>query len=245
MKKISGIYKITNQVNGKVYIGQSIDIHRRWNDERSRARNQETKEISAIYSAMNKYGIENFTFEIIEECAPEMLSIREQYWIDTLQTLSPQGYNLIASQPSAAKPNYCIDCGAIIHRNSVRCEECAHKAQRICNRPSAAQLYEDLMSLRSFVAVGRKYGVSDNAIRKWCVAYGMSTKSTDYRPKTKRKTIRKVAQIDILTGEIIHIWKNAKEAATFLNKQKGNHITEVCNGKAKTAYGYRWQFVDE
>lgn len=244
MKKISGIYKITNQVNGKVYVGQSIDIRRRWSEERSRARNSETKEISAIYAAMNKYGVENFTFEVIEECMPEMLSVREQYWIDTLQTFSPQGYNLIASQDSAARPHYCVDCGAVIRRESVRCEACAHKAQRVCDRPGADQLYEDLISLRSFAAVGRKYNVTDNAVRKWCIAYGMSTKSADYRPKT-RKTRRKIAQIDIQTGEIIHIWNNAKEAATSLNKQKGNHITEVCNGNAKSAYGYRWQFIDE
>ena len=47
-------------------------------------------------------------------------------------------------------------------------------------RPEAVQLAQEILDL-GFSAVGRKYGVSDNAIRKWCINYGMPTKKTDIR----------------------------------------------------------------
>ena len=57
-----GIYKITNLINDKKYVGQSIHIDRRWKEHIYQNRN------SAIHQAIEKYGIENFIFEIIEEC---------------------------------------------------------------------------------------------------------------------------------------------------------------------------------
>jgi group I intron endonuclease len=75
--KVCGIYKIENKINGKKYIGQSIDIHRRWVDHRRdiKARNY------FLYQAFKKYGISNFSFEIIEECTEEELNEKEAYWI--------------------------------------------------------------------------------------------------------------------------------------------------------------------
>ena len=63
-KKISGIYKIENLINHKVYIGQSIDIYNRWN--RHKTDNKLNKKYP-LYLAFKKYGIENFSFEVIKE----------------------------------------------------------------------------------------------------------------------------------------------------------------------------------
>ena len=76
---ICGIYKITNKVNGKVYIGQSIDIERRWKTHLLNAKNEVQNVL--LYQAFQKYGIENFDFSIIEEIPEEKLNEREQYWI--------------------------------------------------------------------------------------------------------------------------------------------------------------------
>lgn len=84
-----GIYKITNKINGKSYIGQSIDIERRWKEHRrSIGLNK-----NSLYLDFEKYGIDNFTFEILEECATEMLNEREHYWIEYYDTYN-NGYNL-------------------------------------------------------------------------------------------------------------------------------------------------------
>lgn len=86
MKK--DIYKITNLINGKVYIGQSVNAKRRFRDHRTRT----TK--SAIASAIAKYGKQNFTYEIIEGQV-ENYNEREKYWINFYQSnIRGIGYNI-------------------------------------------------------------------------------------------------------------------------------------------------------
>jgi group I intron endonuclease len=66
---VIGIYKITNSINGKVYIGLSTNIEKRWNKHRSVMTNPKERNYKyPLYCAMRKYGIENFTFEVLEEC---------------------------------------------------------------------------------------------------------------------------------------------------------------------------------
>ena len=83
-----GIYKITNLINNKSYIGQSNNIQRRWHEHISENTN------SLIHLAILKYGIENFSFTIIEECLLEQLNEKEIYYIKEYNTLSPNGYNI-------------------------------------------------------------------------------------------------------------------------------------------------------
>lgn len=87
--KISGIYKITNEINGKAYIGQSNDIHRRWKEHRCK---HSWKSNHVIYRAFKKYGIDNFTFEIVCECDIENLSNMERHYIKQFGTFG-NGYN--------------------------------------------------------------------------------------------------------------------------------------------------------
>ena len=95
-----GIYKIENLINGKIYIGQSVDIHERWL-EHKRINNRENEKVAQsypLYQAFKKYGLENFSFEVIEECKREQLDEKEQYWINYYHSFihDPQshGYNL-------------------------------------------------------------------------------------------------------------------------------------------------------
>lgn len=82
-KKLSGIYKITNIVNKKFYIGSSIDIIERWRVHRRDLR-KGTKNNKKFQRAWNKYKEVNFKFEIIEICEIKDLFKREQYYLDTL-----------------------------------------------------------------------------------------------------------------------------------------------------------------
>ena len=77
---MTGIYKITNRINGKNYIGQSINIKFRWKQHEQEAKGERRN--SLLYQAMRKYGLENFSFEVIEECDREQLDAREDYWQD-------------------------------------------------------------------------------------------------------------------------------------------------------------------
>ena len=88
-----GIYKITNLINGKVYIGQSIDIKRRWGEEKNGSKNPNSNAYDyPLQRGFRKYGIENFSFEVIEECDKDILSEKEIYYID-LYNSCLEGYN--------------------------------------------------------------------------------------------------------------------------------------------------------
>ena len=90
-----GIYKITNKVDGKSYVGQSTDIATRWHKEIYASQQPDNKSYNTPLSrALRKYGVENFQFEVIEECDPTMLNELEQYWADYYQTYIPYGYNV-------------------------------------------------------------------------------------------------------------------------------------------------------
>lgn len=82
--KISGIYKITNIVNNKFYIGSSINIYQRLKHHYSDLKNNKHGNKYFLRSYI-KYGKNNFIVEILEEVPKELLLIREQYYIDTLK----------------------------------------------------------------------------------------------------------------------------------------------------------------
>ena len=83
-----GIYKITNKLNGKVYIGQSVDIDTRWRQHIN------AKDDMLIHKSIQKYGAENFSFEVLLECPAEMLNDWERDMIALYDCISPNGYNL-------------------------------------------------------------------------------------------------------------------------------------------------------
>ncbi len=92
-KNICGIYKISNDINDKIYIGQSVNIAGRWIAHRYAGRNfKNTREKSKIHKAMNELGLDHFIFEIVEECEIEKLDERETYWIEYFNSYY-NGYN--------------------------------------------------------------------------------------------------------------------------------------------------------
>lgn len=78
---MTGIYRIQNTQNGKVYIGQAVNIHGRLRDHKEKL-NTNKHNNEHLQRAWNKYGADKFTFSVIEECELDKLTEREQYWID-------------------------------------------------------------------------------------------------------------------------------------------------------------------
>jgi group I intron endonuclease len=96
MKKFGIIYKIVNLINGKLYAGQTIRaLNDRWSDHKRDAKNQVDY---PLYSAIRKYGVENFIIEIIDFASSlEELDNKEKFWIKELNSLcqNGNGYNIL------------------------------------------------------------------------------------------------------------------------------------------------------
>jgi len=95
-----GIYLITNLINGKQYVGQSIGIAHRWIEHKN------SKENYPISKAIRKYGKDNFKFEIIENCLPKDLDEKEMYYIKKYNTIVPNGYNITYGGSQGLKYDY-------------------------------------------------------------------------------------------------------------------------------------------
>lgn len=89
---MSFIYKITNIVNGKVYIGKTNRTIEERFKEHCQKSTINSYEKRPLYSAMKKYGIENFIIEQIEECSLSVVDEREKYWIEYFGSFK-YGYN--------------------------------------------------------------------------------------------------------------------------------------------------------
>ena len=178
-----GIYKITNLINGKVYIGQSIDIEKRWEDHKFYS----GKENTAIQSAFKKYGISNFSFEVIEECLKEELDAKEIYWIAKYDSFN-NGYNLTQGGMSKHRLDYnliiqtYLELNSIhatsnklgIHRNSVRkaLEYFDINYNKNISAPQAIVMIdiatqEELKIFPTIKDAAKYVGISDAAIRKY------------------------------------------------------------------------------
>lgn len=95
-KRLTGIYKISNTVNQKVYVGSAFCLVRRYDMHKSRLA-RGIHHSRGLQASVNKYGLENFRFELIELCDKKDVIPKEQYWIDRYNSYK-KGYN---SSPTA------------------------------------------------------------------------------------------------------------------------------------------------
>lgn len=91
--KKCGIYKITNLQSKQCYIGQSVDIATRWKDHIKCGLGIDASATNKLYKAMQKDGVWNFSFELMEECPRTQLNEKERFWIELYQS-DKFGYNL-------------------------------------------------------------------------------------------------------------------------------------------------------
>lgn len=97
---LSGVYTITCTANGKIYVGSSRDITRRWKEHRKELQSDQHFNLY-IQRSWHKYGAENFEFRVIEPVSSDRLIEREQYWIDYYDATSrSKGFNLRAKARS-------------------------------------------------------------------------------------------------------------------------------------------------
>lgn len=140
---ICGIYKITNLINGKCYIGQSVNIKQRWRDHRSRAISKGSEGFeSYFYRSIRKYGLENFSFEILEECPKEQLNEKEQFYIAKYHSNQESfGYNLTEGGDSVGG-----------------------KAKKLSDKELQSIIYDLKNTLLSQAEIGQKYHIAQTTV---------------------------------------------------------------------------------
>lgn len=91
---VIGIYKITNQKNGKCYIGQSVDVSKRWKEHAKCGLGIDTPAGNKLYKEMQEVGIWNFSWELLEACSRADLNEKERFYIDLYKS-KDYGYNTV------------------------------------------------------------------------------------------------------------------------------------------------------
>lgn len=121
---ISGVYRIVNLVNHKFYIGSTKNFNQRWDEEHKPQLKRNCHYNPYLQRAWNKYGEQNFKFEIIEECHPEQCLIREQYYLDTLTPWDYKiGYNSSRVSGGGDKISYHPNLEEIKKKHSINGKE--------------------------------------------------------------------------------------------------------------------------
>ena len=214
-----GIYKITNQINKKVYIGKSIRIERRWSQHKADI--NDLNKQNHLYRAMRLYGLENFLFEIIEICPNDnnILSEREKFWIQYYNSYQA-GYNETKGGEGLFK----------------------YDPKEIYN------LWDNGYSILEITQIVhcQKQTVYDNLKNYPTYSTQESNKRADPHRKQKISELATerlsypVYQYD-LEGNFIAEYANSTTAAQQFGYNIDNSICKVINDpNRKLAYGYQW-----
>ena len=222
MEILCGIYCIENTINQKKYIGQSIDIYRRW-QEHKLARTKQT-----ISSAIIKYGINNFSFRIIELCERNLLNEREIYWINYYDTYH-NGYNETPGgsyvSDKCKKQINAYDLNGNYIRTYTSCRDAARD-----NNCSPQQIYLVLNHLRRTAGSMQFRYLNDST----------PVTSTNGAQGRHHKTI---LQLD-LNDNIIAEFKTIEEASKITGAY-GPSIGRVCRGIKNTTHGFKWRYKED
>jgi group I intron endonuclease len=246
---ICGIYQITNKINNKIYIGQSIDIERRWNQH------MYGKGSVVLMNAITKYGLDNFEFKILETIefttkneVINLLTEMEQKWFD-IKTPYINGYNINTTSKPNLTPNRDINFGIKISKIKIDNNHCGKPIKQydlngkfIKNWKSAAEVERCLGFKAENISASclKKQNSSNKFI--WRFEHD-ELSSDDIIKANKSLRMSEVRQYN-LKGKLIKVYKNIKDASSQ-TKIKESIIRDTCNGQHKTGYGFIWKFKNE
>jgi group I intron endonuclease len=210
------IYKISNDINDKVYIGKTYsDIQDRFREHCADSKKRRCEK-RPLYNAMNKYGIEHFFIELVEETDDP--SEREKFWIAYYNSYH-NGYN---GTKGGDGKSY-LDHDLII------------------------QTYQREQNME---AVARIVGACKDQIRSILKSNHIDIKRS--QEIEKPSLYKAVQMLDLETHQVLKSFESVRSAARYLiensisnSKLSGTscHISEVCSGKRKSAYGFMWTHI--
>ena len=243
------IYKISNNFNDKLYIGLTTKTNAkdRWYQHRYQARHLSSSDKSYLHRAMNAYGVDNFTFEVIEEIDNDLLPEREQYWINYYGSCVPNGYNLTLggegtpgfsrpqSEEERKKKGETIKKFIAEHPESR--EERRKRMIEQNNNPEYRQ--KALDGYQQFLKDNPNYFSGEN--NPFYGRHHTEEAREKIRAASEKRKLA-IQQLDKDTEEIIATYAGVKEAEHAINVSHG-WISKAAR-QGKIAYGYKWKFVE-
>lgn len=250
---LCGVYKITNIINLKVYIGQSINIKLRWKDHINSLRRGDSS-CTLLQRAWNKYRENNFVFEILELCSEDVLDEVEAKYINLYDACNTnKGYN--------------IEHGG--NKNKHLTEETKKK---IGDANRGRKFSDEVKQKMSESRIGKNngmYGKHHSEESKIKMSAARKSKPghprSDYQKECARlanlgkevseETRRKISEANmgnipynknprpVYCIELNKVFDNPSSASKELKISSGN-IIACCEHTRKTCGGYHWMYVD-
>lgn len=229
MKEIKcGIYKVTNKINGKSYIGQSVDIFDRWSAHCTMC------DDTVFHRALKKYGTCNFEWEILELCTEGELDIREKYYISLYHTCihdePSNGYNM----------TWGGDGGLTIAVNQYD-----FNGRFIKQFSSVTEAAEAVGKTKAHISACCNNRCDSCGGYLWTYIDAPAPKPYKYISANAKK----VSQYT-LSGEYLQSFDSAREAAQYItikhNKQVYlSQIMDCCRKDNASAGGFMWRFYND
>ena len=244
------IYKITNQKNGMVYIGSSIEVERRWRQHKEASINEKDHHYNyPLMIAFREFGIANFTFEIVDTLPDHQAMIKAEHdWIVKENCVVPNGYNQTHQTDSPL-----LD-PAIAKKMSDT--KRAKYGKRVCEINEDKNILEIWDSLAE---AGEKTGLDRFKISDVCNGKRLTTGNRVFRfldeadkiliPVEKvnqvqanriTKASKKVVKMT-LEGEILQVYDSIALAAADTGCDS-SAISKVCRGQRNKCGGFKWEF---
>jgi group I intron endonuclease len=241
------IYKITNLINKKVYIGQTVQetVEKRWNLHKHLAKRN--KGCTALKKAFNKYGVDNFKFEVLIICFDEDCIIYEKYYIKKYNSLAPSGYNISEGGDGGAffkGRNHTEET-----KNILREKAKTHYSNYENIRKNIPLIKEGMNKSEKWQSV--KHNKKENP-RKWGddIKDKISESMNNYYKENKEthakivsdKLGHKISQYDLNSNYIVD-YPSIAEAVRQTGIPKTS-IQYCMLGKMKTAGGFIWKRIE-
>ena len=246
------IYKITNQKNGMVYIGSSIEVERRWRQHKEASINEKDHHYNyPLMIAFREFGIANFTFEVIDTLPTwEAMIEAEHNWIIKENCVKPNGYNQTDKTDSPM-----FDPVIAKKMSNTKREK---YGKRVCEIDSIKNI---LNIWNSLAEAGEDTGLDRFKISNVCNGTRLTTGNRIFRflddenqiiePEVKinqvqtnriTKTSRKVGAYNA-NNELVASFDSLQLAAQFCGGNSST-ISAVCRGKRNTHKNYIWRYLD-
>lgn len=210
------IYKITNILNGKSYMGKTLKSIEERFQEHIRDSQKSRCEKRPLYDAMNKYGIENFQIEQIEECSDNIVNEREVYWIEWYGSFK-YGYNATLGGDGKHYLDYDLICEVYNQTQNMKetAQICGCHPDSVSNilmeRKIQKTTTQEIIRKRDSKMINQ-YDLADSYLRTF---------------PSLMDAARYLKEMNLANG---------------VEQGIASHIRDVALGRRKSAYKFHWKF---